>query len=112
MSDPREAELLSIIEAQRRSLDGKDREIKLLRQKLDALARRIFGVKSEKLNKGQLELLLSLGKEDDPGKAQASVEAEAIPPIPHSPRRTHPPGVSGPGNARPGCPSICRSSRK
>lgn len=35
-------------------------EIRLLRQKLDALARRIFGVKSEKLDPGQLQLLLEL----------------------------------------------------
>ena len=35
-------------------------ENKLLRQKLDALARRIFGVSSETLNPAQLQLLLSL----------------------------------------------------
>ena len=35
-------------------------ENKLLRQKLDALARRLFGVSSEALNPAQLQLLLSL----------------------------------------------------
>lgn len=47
------------------------RENTLLRQKLDALARRFFGKKSEQLNPAQLELLLSglsdqlLGSEED-----------------------------------------------
>ena len=50
MSDVREAELLRVIDEQRRRLEEKDREIKLLRQKLDALARRIFGKSSEKLD--------------------------------------------------------------
>jgi hypothetical protein len=35
-------------------------EIKILRQKLDALARWIFGKSSEKLDANQLELLLKL----------------------------------------------------
>jgi transposase len=35
-----------------------EREIQLLRQKLDALARRFFGKQSEQLDKAQLELLL------------------------------------------------------
>jgi transposase len=85
MSDPREAELLKIIEAQQRRLEAKDRElqeqaqeIKLLRQKIDALARRVFGKSSEKLDKNQLELLLKLQGEEDltPGKSQASSEVD------------------------------------
>jgi transposase len=77
MSDVREAELLElrkVVEEQRRRLEEKDREINLLRQKLDALARRIFGKSSEKLDKNQLELLLKLQGEEDltPGKSQAS----------------------------------------
>lgn len=83
MSDAREVELLDVIEAQRRRLEEKDREIKLLRQKIDALARRVFGVKSERLDSAQLELLLTLargeGSGNDLGKAGASVEAEATP---------------------------------
>ena len=52
-------------------------EIKLLKEKLDLLIRRIFGSKSEKLDSAQLELLL---KDLDSGKADASVEkAEAAP---------------------------------
>jgi len=44
-------------------------EIKLLKEKIDLLIRRLFGSKSEKLDAAQLELLL---KEDAPGKADAS----------------------------------------
>src|ERR1700689_1675531 len=93
MSDPREAELLRVIEAQRRRLEEQNKEleqqaleIKLLRQKLDALARRIFGKSSEKLDRNQLELLLKLQSEEDltgltPGKLQASsaLDEEADP---------------------------------
>ena len=54
-------------------------EIKLLKEKIDLLIRRLFGAKSEKLDMAQLELLL---KEDELGKADASAEkAEATPSI-------------------------------
>jgi transposase len=46
-------------------------EVKLLKEKVDLLIRRLFGVKSEKLDAAQLELLL---KEADLGKADASAE--------------------------------------
>ena len=46
----------------------------LLRQKVDLLVRRIFGAGSEKLDAGQLELLLSGG--DGPGKADEPESAE------------------------------------
>lgn len=81
MSDPREAELLRVIEAQRQRLEEQFKEIeqqameiKILRQKIDLLARRIFGKSSEKLDRNQLELLLKLQGEEDltPGKSQAS----------------------------------------
>jgi type IV secretory pathway VirB4 component len=50
-------------------------EIKLLKEKIDILIRRLFGSESEKLDAAQLELLL---KEDALGKADASAEkAEA-----------------------------------
>jgi len=91
MSDVREAELLRVIDEQRRRLEEKDREIKLLRQKLDALARRIFGKSSEKLDNHQLELLLKLQGEEDltPGKSQASsvVDEEADPEHPGRKKR-------------------------
>jgi transposase len=47
-------------------------ENKLLRQKIDLLARRIFGVKSEKLSPAQLELLLTGMESPAPGKSEAS----------------------------------------
>src|SRR6201986_2228497 len=54
-------------------------EIKLLKEKVDLLIRRLFGSKSEKLDGAQLELLL---KEDASGKADASAEkAEASPSV-------------------------------
>jgi transposase len=52
-----------------------NREIKLLREKIDALVRRLFGAKSEKLDPEQLLLLLQ-GFEP-PGKAPEPVAAEA-----------------------------------
>ena len=101
MSDPREAELLRVIQAQRQRLDQQKKEIeqqaleiKILRQKLDALARRIFGKSSEKLDRNQLELLLKLQGEEDltgltPGKGQASsdLDEEADPEHPAKKRR-------------------------
>jgi transposase len=57
----REAELLAIIAA-------KDAEIKLLRERMDLLVRKVFGSSSEKLDPAQLELLGL----PDPGKAPAA----------------------------------------
>ena len=65
------------------ALEQSRRENVILRQKLDALARRFFGKKSEQLNAAQLELLLS-GLSD--GSA-ASVEEEEEPPLATAPRR-------------------------
>jgi transposase len=54
-----------------------NQEIKLLKQKVDLLIRRLFGSRSEQLDPAQLELLL---KDLDLGKAVASAEkAEATP---------------------------------
>ena len=81
-----EVRLLEIIaqkDAQNRLLQAENerqsQEIKLLKEKIDLLIRRLFGSKSEKLDAAQLELLL---KEDAPGKADASAEkAEASPSV-------------------------------
>lgn len=71
-----EVRLLEIItqkDAQIRQLQAANelmsQELKLLKEKVDLLIRRIFGSKSEKLDLAQLELLL---KEDQSGKADAS----------------------------------------
>ena len=50
----------------------------MLKEKVDLLIRRLFGVKSEKLDVAQLELLL---KEADLGKADASAEKVEAAPI-------------------------------
>ena len=60
------------------------KENALLRQKLDLLARRIFGRKSEQLNENQLEFLL--GQLDQPASSSASADA-AIPEAEPKPRR-------------------------
>jgi transposase len=52
-----------------------EKENALLRQKIDALARKIYGVSSEKLDPAQLLLLLQ--GLDEPGKAPEPVVAEA-----------------------------------
>jgi transposase len=53
------AALRQKVQEQGQALAQAQREITLLRQKLDALARRFFGKKSEQLSDAQLELLLS-----------------------------------------------------
>ena len=82
MADPREAQLLARIEAL-------EKENTLLRQKIDALARRIFGTSSEKLDPAQLLFLLQgIDGDAGPGKAAGPVAAE-VPQrskVPSSPR--------------------------
>src|SRR6185437_13192508 len=56
----REQQLTSELEQCQEELVAARREITLLRQKLDTLARRIFGVSSEALNPAQLQLLLQM----------------------------------------------------
>jgi transposase len=65
---PREAQLLERIAEQ-------DKEIALLRQKLDLVLRRMFGARSEKLDPDQMLLLLQ-GEESSPGKSPEPVAAE------------------------------------
>jgi transposase len=69
--------------ALRQQLAQARREITVLRQKLDALARRFFGKKSEQLDAAQLELLMS-GLAD--GSLQADEEEEEPPAPPARPR--------------------------
>ena len=57
---PREAELSQQLVQCQEALAAAQVEITLLRQKLDALARRIFGVSSEALDPAQLQLLLQM----------------------------------------------------
>jgi transposase len=74
------------VAALQEALEQSRRENTMLRQKLDALARRFFGQKSEQLNAAQLELLLSgLGE----GRVELTEDPE--PPARPAPRpaRTH-----------------------
>jgi transposase len=75
-------ELREEVAVLREALDHTRRENTLLRQKLDALARRFFGKKSEQLNAAQLELLLS-------GLTEGGVELpeEKEPPARPAPRQ-------------------------
>jgi len=84
---PRELQLLERIAQQ-------DKEIALLRQKLDLVLRRMFGAKSEKLDSNQLLLLLN-GEEPWPGKLPGPVAAE-------TPRRSNDP--SSPRERKPRLP--------
>ena len=59
---PRETELASELQACQQKLAAAEQLIVLLRQKLDALARRLFGKSSEQLDPAQLELLLQLAE--------------------------------------------------
>ena len=67
-----------------------EKETALLRQKIDALARKIYGVSSEQLDPAQLLLLLQ--GLDEPGKAPEPVVAEAPrrSPVPSPPRSRAP----------------------
>ena len=84
---PREAQLLERIAEQ-------DKEIALLRQKLDLVLRKLFGAKSEKLDPDQLLLLLH-GEDSVPGKSPEPVAAE-------EPRRSKDP--SSPRERKPRLP--------
>jgi transposase len=79
---PREAELTRQLEAALSALSGMEalrRENQLLRQKLDQITRRFFGVSSEQLPSNQLELVLALPEvevEVRPGKIEPGPSLE------------------------------------
>ncbi len=79
----------------REALEHTRRENTLLRQKLDALARRFFGKRSEQLNAAQLELLLS-----GLGETEVELPEEEEPPARRAPRpaRPHPRHLRTPEN--------------
>ena len=67
--------------ALRQQLEASRLEALLLRQKLDALARRYFGKKSEQLNAAQLELLM-VGLEESEVEVPTTTTARTLPPRP------------------------------
>jgi transposase len=76
---PRETELRCQLHECREALAQARQENALLRQKLDALARRFFGKKSEQLSTGQLELLLQLVGAADMTVSTPVVEKPTVP---------------------------------
>jgi transposase len=73
-----------------KEIDRLRKENELLRQKLDALARRLFGRKSEQLSPDQLELLFEqLGSSDQAPASEDAALPEAVPPArrPAKPRK-------------------------
>src|SRR4051794_5837602 len=80
MSDPREQELLQQIAQRDAEVQRLRQENELLRQKIDALARQLFGKKSEQLDPAQLQLLFqelaapgpALGKPSAPQTPEAA----------------------------------------
>lgn len=62
------SELREIIVALRAALELSRQENSLLRQKIDALVRRVFGSSSEQLDRAQLELLLQLSASATPAE--------------------------------------------
>jgi len=66
MSEDREAQLLEIIARQKDEIAALENETRFLKEKIDALVRRVFGSSSEALNTAQLELEGLLGKADAP----------------------------------------------
>lgn len=69
---PLEARLTEENEALRRENARQAQEIRLLREKIDLLVRRVFGASSEKLDTGQLLLAL---EGDEAKKPEASGDA-------------------------------------
>lgn len=103
---PREAELSAALAASQQQNVALNQEIEILKQKIDALVRRIFGAKSEKMNPAQLELFMAgTGPgvaPPPPAEAPAPAAAAAAPAtgdLLTAPPADHP-VTAGPKNAR------------
>lgn len=100
MMSPREAQLTQEVSLLREKTRLLEQENKLLRDKVDALIKRLFGASSEKLDANQLLLLLQ--GDDGPKKAEASsascaaLEAELAKPAPGHPKPNKPRRVPQP----------------
>jgi hypothetical protein len=104
MSDAREAELVNLLEAQEEELRRLRQENELLRQKLGALARRLFGPKSEQLDKNQLLLLLQEAETPGPALGKGSGPEVQLANL-RGPAKPH---QQSQGIASRACRSICR----
>ena len=86
---PSKTDLLRQLAECREALAQARRENEWLRQKLDALARRFFGKKSEQLDPGQLELLLQLSAVIDTAETAPAVEQPTVS-VRRSPKQRQP----------------------
>jgi transposase len=75
--------LRAALEASQQSLSHFQKENELLRQKVDALVRKVFGASSEKIDPAQLELLLQLS-------GALAAPNEPAPPVPAKPAESAP----------------------
>src|SRR6266699_1008022 len=87
---PREQALSRQLEECQQELATLRRENELLRQKIDALVRRVFGSSSERVDRSQLELLLQLSEpivpEPPPQEPASSAEKQLRLPLPRQQR--------------------------
>ena len=86
---PRELELAAQNALLTSERDQAFQEIKILRLKLDALAQRLFGKKSEQLNQGQMVLLLQEQTAPGPALGNESGPEEILLPRPNKTARRH-----------------------
>jgi transposase len=107
MSDPRETELLQQIEERDARLKLKEEQLEqlqqertLLQQRIDHLLRQIYGVRSEKVNPDQLQLLLQGLHTPGPGEGKGSSPEAAEAPAPR-PRDPAPQGSRRPERRLP-----------
>ena len=80
----RQAQLQARVQQLETQLSAAHQEIRLLRQKIDHLSRKLFGVSSEKLSADQLQLLLELAGAEEP-KTEEPEEPEPPRAVTHRP---------------------------
>lgn len=66
---------LVLIDAQRQALERQQREIELLRRKVDELCRKLFGKKSEKVDPNQLQLALEVMEQEKPAEEPLEMDS-------------------------------------
>lgn len=97
---PREAELTAALAASQQHNVELKQEIEFLKQKIDALVRRIFGAKSEKMNPAQLELFMAGIASTEPPSAPAGETAGMAAGDRLASLPADPPATAGPRKAR------------
>jgi hypothetical protein len=87
MDAAREQHLLDEIAKRDAIIERQAAEILVLRQTIDAISRRVFGVSSEKLDPKQLEFLFAAGTEKKPDTAASTDPGPAVEVRDHKKRR-------------------------